>query len=131
MLFKHRVKMTMAQVRELFPSRAPNVLCQSEGEEIRLTVNRSPGRLVTLLSYFFTLPLRKTILLDRFGARVWERCDGQTPAREIVASLAQQEGWPQDRTERAVLQFLSMLSERRLVGFSTSSTTKLVPCPHP
>lgn len=112
--------MTVEQVRELFPSRAPNVQCENAGDEIRLTVSRAPSRLAGVLSFLYRLPLKRTYVLDQFGARVWKRCDGRTPAREIVISLSRQTGWPEERTERAVLQFLSTLSQRRLVGFSAS-----------
>lgn len=110
--------MTIEQVRELFPSRAPNVQRESAGDEVKLTVERAPSRLASILSVIYRVPMTKSYVLDQFGARVWDRCDGKTPAREIVSALSRQTGWPVERTERAVLQFLSTLSQRRLVGLS-------------
>jgi len=110
--------MTIEQVRELFPNRAPNAKWTNEGDELKVTVERSPGRLASVISFFYKLPLTRTYLLDRFGAKVWNRCDGRTPACEIISAISRQTGWPEDRTERAVLQFLSMLSQRRLLGLS-------------
>lgn len=123
-LFKQRVKLSMAQVRELFPNRAPNAEWKSEGNEIHIMVHRSPSRLVTLLSRFFRIPLKKRFCLDEFGTFVWTHCDGRTRAGEIVTLLSQRTGWSEERTERAVLQFLSMLSERRLVGFANAPPGK-------
>jgi len=102
---------------DLVPTRAPHVEWTETGEDIVLSVRRRDGRAVRALSWFFTLPDRKTFQLDRIGAAAWRLCDGATPVREIARHLAADFGWPEEQARASVLQFLSYLSERRLIGF--------------
>ena len=76
-----------------------------------------PGPLARVLSRFFTLPPERTLVLDRDGSDVWRWADGRTRVREIASRLAAAHGWPEERARDAVVRFLGMLSERRLVGF--------------
>lgn len=113
----HRQRLALDDVRRLFPLRAPHAEWTRVGEEIRVTVRRSPGAVARVVSWFFTVPDRRSFLLDRPGAAVWQRCDGRVPVGALVAAMAEEFGWSLQHAERAVLVYLGMLSERRLVGF--------------
>lgn len=107
----------MERVLDLCPNRAPNAETQPEGEELRVTVSRSPNPGARLLSYILNMPVRKSFMLDRHGARIWEMCDGKRPVRSIVSQLASEHGWPEERAKEAVLIYLSALSRRKLMSF--------------
>jgi hypothetical protein len=111
-------KLGLDEVRKLVPWRAPAVEAAVNGEETRLSVRRSPGLVPKLLSYFFTLPAVKNYNLDKFGTAVWNLCDGKRNVGEVMKQFPRQPGWPEERTEAAVLQFLTQLSERKLVSFA-------------
>jgi hypothetical protein len=117
MFFRTGRKLTVDEARGLRPVRAPAATTRHEGDELLVTITRSPGRLARWLSFFFTLPATRTTRLDAFGARVWDLCDGATPVSDIAGALARDHGWPADRAEQAVLAFLQQLSERNLVRF--------------
>ena len=110
-------KLSLEQVLKLCPIRAPNAECTPEGDQVRVAIRRNEGAMIRLLSMFFTLPARKNFLLDRFGTAVWECCDGKTPVKEMISRFMGRFDWPKDRAERAVLLFLTTLSERKLVNF--------------
>jgi hypothetical protein len=117
-LRQSRRKLSLAEVLDLAPVRAPHAEWREEGGEVEIAVRRHPGGLARVLSWFFTLPARKTFRLDRHGAEVWRRCDGATRVRDIAASLADLSGWPRAQAEESVVRFLAILSQRRLVGFA-------------
>jgi hypothetical protein len=119
MIFRKRIKLDMEAARKLVPIRAPGVEWTPHDGGINVTVRRTPGRMASLLARFFTVPETRTIALDSVGARVWELCDGATPVSGIVSALSGLHGWDEEKTEKAVLQFLIMLSERMLVGFAS------------
>ncbi|MEK7476737.1 MAG: PqqD family protein [Candidatus Coatesbacteria bacterium] len=112
-----RRRIDQAEALSLVPVRAPHVRESQAGDEIVLSVRRRDGRAVRALSWFFTLPEHKTFQLDRIGAVVWRLCDGATPVQEIARRVGEDFGWPDPQARAAVLQFLSHLSERHLVGF--------------
>lgn len=118
MFFRSRRKLSTHEAHDLAPVRAPLAVSEAVGDEIQVTIRRSPGRLARAVSLFFTLPPTRTFRLDPFGARVWNMCDGRTTVGAIAAALARDHGWPADRAEHAVLAFLLQLSERQLVGFA-------------
>lgn len=107
----------MEQVMDMFPCRAPKVEAQPEGEDLRITVSSSPQPAARLLSRLLNVPVRKTFMLDRHGARIWELCDGKTAVRAMVAQLASEHGWSEERAKEAVLIYLSTLSQRKLISF--------------
>ena len=115
MLFRAARRLSLDDVRLLFPLRAPHAVWEAVGDEVRVTVRRSPGPLARIASWFFTLPDRRSFLLDRPGAAVWARCDGRSRVGEVAAAVAVEFGWSADQAERSVLVYLGMLSERRLV----------------
>jgi len=117
-LFRKQERLSLESLLDLTPGRAPNVTWEVQGDEIRIKVRRTDGRLIRLLSRFFTLPAERTLVLDRDGADVWRWADGHTRVRDIAGRLALAHGWPEDRARDAVIRFLGLLSERRLVGFS-------------
>lgn len=116
-LFRRRERLSLESVLDLTPGRAPHVSWDAAGDEIRLRVRRTDGPLARVLSRFFTLPPERTLVLDRDGSDVWRWADGRTRVREIASRLAAAHGWPEERARDAVVRFLGMLSERRLVGF--------------
>lgn len=107
----------MDQVLDMFPCRAPKVEAQPEGEELRITVSGSQHLAARLFSRLLNVPVRKTFMLDPHGARIWGLCDGKTTVREIVARLASEHGWSEERAKEAVLIYLSTLSQRKLMSF--------------
>ena len=117
MFLRSRVRLSPEAVRNLCPVRAPHAEWTQDGDDLRVTIRRSPGRLARMASWVFTVPERRSFVLDRPGASVWQKCDGRTRVRAMAASMAQEFGWPADRAEHAVLAYLGLLSERRLVGF--------------
>jgi len=112
-----RRRLDPAEALTLVPVRAPHVREAQAGDEIVLSVQRRDGRAVRALSWFFTLPEHKSFQLDRIGTLVWQLCDGATPVGEIARRVGEDFGWPDTQARTAVLQFLSHLSERHLVGF--------------
>lgn len=117
-MFNKKEKLDLEAVKRMVPLRAPKVEEAERGEEIMLTVRRSPGLLPRVLSWFFTVPVVKNFTLDRFGVAVWRLCDGRNTVGEVMRLFPRQPGWPEERTEASVLQFLLQLSEKRLVSFA-------------
>lgn len=54
--------------------------------------------------------------LNPTGARVWELIDGQRSAREIADRIALEYGAVPDQALGDVLTFLSVLSDKQLIG---------------
>ncbi len=121
-LFRSRERLSLDALLDLAPGRAPHAEWDVAGEEIRIRIRRADGRLVRLLSRFFTIPKERTLILDRDGADVWRWADGRTTVREMAGRLADAHGWPVDRARDAVIRFLGLLSDRRLIGFDGTST---------
>jgi len=117
MLFKKRERLKLDQVRSLVPLRAPAAEWRAEGEEIKIVIRRSEGLLPRVLALFFTVPAVKAFTLDKFGAEVWKLVDGTNSVGEVMRRFPLQSGWVEERKEAAVLQFLTMLSEKRLINF--------------
>lgn len=117
-MLKTKEKLDLEAVRRLIPLRAPSIEETRKGDEIVLTVRRSSGLIPRILSWFFTVPAVKNFVLDRFGVSVWLLCDGRNSVGEVMKRFPRQPGWPDERTEASVLQFLIQLSEKRLISFS-------------
>jgi len=115
-----RRRLNAAEALDLLPLRAPHVRVTEAEGSIVLSVRRRNSRVVRALSWFFTLPENRTFQLDRIGTLVWSLCDGLTPVRAISVKLGEEFGWPTPQAQTAVLQFLSSLSERHLVGFPSA-----------
>jgi len=84
---------------------------------MEITVRRADTRLARLLSWFFVLPPIKKFTLDRLGTIVWDLCDGRRNVEEVIRKFGEVEHLERERSEPAVLQFLTLLSGRRLVSF--------------
>ena len=81
----------------------------------RLTVPLKPAAWVR----FFTRPpagLTKAFELDDVGKAVWDACDGDTPIRTIITSLAAQRDLNLREVEVATLAFVKTLVQKGLVG---------------
>ncbi len=72
-----------------------------------------------LLNRFFQTPTSKTIELDEFGGKIWTRCDGKHSVAELVTYTCQEYKLNRRQAEVSVVQFMKMLSQRRLVGFTS------------
>lgn len=123
-MLRDRKKMGMKEVLDLFPIRAPMVKMQAEGEQTKLIVERARTRLAGFLAKFFTIPSEKNFMLDRYGSEVWKLSDGTKTVKTIAAKLSHEFGWPQENAQRAVLLFLTRLSQRRLVSFSSGPSVR-------
>jgi hypothetical protein len=117
MLADRNAKLRLDEVKKLVPTRAPAVETRRNGDETEITVRRSNTRLARILSWFFVLPLSKKFTLDRLGSLVWDLCDGKRNVEEVIRRFGDAEKLERERSEPAVLQFLTMLSGRRLVSF--------------
>lgn len=112
-----KAKIGLDEVRKLVPTRAPAVEVQRKGDEMAVTVRRSNTRLARVLSWFFVLPNSKRFTFDRHGTMVWDLCDGKRNVEEVIRKFGEAEKLERERSEPSVLQFLTMLSGRRLVSF--------------
>jgi hypothetical protein len=117
-LFRTRERVPLETLLDLAPGRAPGAEWEDADGEVRIRVRRADGPAVRLLAKFFTLPAERTVVLDRDGADVWRWADGSTRVRDMARRMADAHGWPEDRAREAVIRFLGMLSERRLIGFA-------------
>jgi len=113
----NRGKVSLETVKKLVPTRAPAVEIQRYDNGLTITVRRSDTRLARVLSWFFILPLSKRFNLDKHGALVWDLCDGRRNVEEVIRKFGEEEKLERERAEPSVLQFLTMLSGRRLVSF--------------
>ena len=117
MLWRSRQRIGTDEARRLVPLRAPHAVVREEGDDLVLTIHRTPGRITRIAAWFFTLPPTRSFRLDPFGARVWHLTDGARTVGAIAATLAGEHGWATARAEEAVLIFLGTLSERHLIRF--------------
>jgi hypothetical protein len=83
---------------------------------MRLIVRRAPTTIARFLAMFFVIPEKKELMLERFGAMVWEMSDGTVTARQIAERLAEEAGWPKEEACKSVLIYLSMLSSKMLMS---------------
>lgn len=88
-------------------------------EGMRLTVPRRQDRVARLLGRFLQFPDSKTIELDEFGAEVWELCDGAHSIEQLVAHTCKKYKLNRRQGEVSVVAFMKMLTQRRLIGFTT------------
>ena len=123
-MLRDRKKIGMREALELIPLRAPMVQMRPEGEQTKLVVERARTRMAAFLSKFFTIPSEKSFMLDRYGSEVWKLSDGTKNVKTIASKLSREFGWPQENAQRAVLMFLTRLSQRRLVSFSSSPSVR-------
>ena len=106
----------------MVPTRAPSVETERVGDEMAIMVRRNNTRLARALSWFFVLPKSKRFTLDRHGILVWDLCDGRRNVEEVIRKFGDAEKIERARSEPSVLQFLTMLSSRRLVSFMQPGT---------
>ena len=66
--------------------------------------------------------LTKTFELDEIGKAVWESCDGDTPIRGIIATLATRYNLNVREVEVATLAFLKTLVQKGLVGIAAEES---------
>ena len=104
----------------MVPTRAPAVETERVGGEMAIMVRRNDTRLARILSWFFVLPKAKRFTLDRHGVLVWDLCDGKRNVEEVIRKFGDTEKIERARSEPSVLQFLTMLSSRRLVSFMSA-----------
>ena len=92
-----------------------------ENAGVVLTVPRRTreDHLSRLLNRVFQTPTSKTIELDEFGGKIWTRCDGRHSVAELVTYTCQEYKLNRRQAEVSVVQFMKMLSQRRLVGFTS------------
>jgi Coenzyme PQQ synthesis protein D (PqqD) len=72
-----------------------------------------------LLNRLFHTPSSKTIELDEFGGKIWSQCDGKHSVAELVSYTCTEYKLNRRQAEVSVIQFMKMLSQRRLVGFTS------------
>ncbi|HEV7300127.1 MAG TPA: PqqD family protein [Tepidisphaeraceae bacterium] len=70
---------------------------------------------------FFKLPsgATKTFELDEIGLLVWNGCDGKTPVKRLVETVAKQYGVSPREAEVSTFAFLQTLMKKNLIGLTT------------
>ena len=81
----------------------------------RLTVPLKPAR---WMNFLVRRPAHatKTFELDEIGKAVWDACDGDTPVRAIITTLASRYDLNVREVEVATVAFLKTLVQKGLVG---------------
>jgi hypothetical protein len=90
-----------------------------EGARLEVPLRQSGAMriLFRIARFGARMPVRekKTVELDRIGAFIWERCDGEHSVKDLARELARRERMPAREAEHSLALFLKMLAERRLL----------------
>ncbi len=82
-----------------------------------LVLPRRRNFLYKLLSLIFTIPKERKLSLDDIGRWVWEKCDGQHAAGDIIGQLSEKFNISRKEAEVSLLSFLKDMSKKKLIGF--------------
>jgi len=78
---------------------------------------KAASKRADFFSKLFPEPKEKRIQLDEVGSIVWELCDGEKTAKEIVDHLCQKYKLLPREAEVPLSSYLNTLAKRGLIGF--------------
>jgi hypothetical protein len=87
--------------------------------EIILTMPRGDDALGKLINRVFGMADTRRIELDEFGTAIWEHCDGAHTIQYLVDLTCTRYKLNKRQAEVSVLKFMTMLSQRNLIGYVT------------
>jgi len=119
--------LSRSEFLRLRPMRNPSVEWKKDEEgKIRIIIplkkraeerKKVASKREKFLSKLFPEPKEKRIQLDEIGSVVWELCDGERTAKEIVDHLCQKYKLLPREAEVPLSSYLNTLAKRGLVGF--------------
>jgi len=98
------------------PTRNAAVRVEAREQGLLLFVPIKERAWTTLLRSFMPLRRERGYALDRLGAEVYEACDGRRTLERISMDFAERHQLRFHEARLCVMQFIRMLSERRLVA---------------
>lgn len=87
-----------------------------ENGDVQMVIPLKKSLRLTVLSYLFHVPARKTVVLDRLGSEVWLRCDGETSVSQIVDALCEKHKMSRKESEISLFSYLQQLVRRGYIG---------------
>ncbi len=89
---------------------------QKETGEIQMEIPLQKSLKLTILTYLFNVPKKRTVVLDAVGTRVWTLCDGETNVRDIINILAEEHNLSKKEIEVSLFSYLQNLVNRGYIG---------------
>ena len=88
---------------------------EEEDGEVVIELPRRETALAKVLSVVFYLPRARKLRLDELGSFVWQRCDGRTSMRRIIAEFAREYKLHPKEAEISVMVFAQTLVRKGIV----------------
>jgi len=100
----------------VYPMHSPQLewTLDSEGLVTATLVRRTDlwGR---LLANFFSIPDSRELKLDRVGSHVWQLCDGERTANEVIVAMCEEYKLSRREVEVSFIAFMRLLAKRGMV----------------
>lgn len=71
-----------------------------------------------MLSFLFSVPESKPVVLDEVGSFVWQLCDGENTVSGVIDKLSREYKLNRREAELSLTKFLQMLGKRGMVAFA-------------
>jgi Coenzyme PQQ synthesis protein D (PqqD) len=106
------------------PCLNPEVQWEELDSGVLMAVYKRDARgLKKLLVKLFHVPENAQVMLDETGTRVVRAVDGVRSVRALIAYVADEFKLSRKEAEVALLKYMEMLGQRRLVGFAVGPKT--------
>ena len=69
-----------------------------------------------ILTFFFSIPESRPVVLDEVGSFVWQRCDGEHNMHELVTSLRKEYRLNPKEVQVSLLEYMKMLGARGMIA---------------
>lgn len=91
---------------------------RTDAGEIEITIPRLEALWVRVLARVFYVPKARKLVLDELGTYVWERCDGSTTVKDLVAGFSERYKLGRREAEVSLTEYLKLLAKRGLIGIA-------------
>lgn len=111
--------LTREQAMAAWPVRNPALEWTTNDEDcVVVRLPRRKDLVGGLLSFLFSVPESKPVVLDEVGSFVWQLCDGENTVSDVVDRLALEYKLNRREAELSLTKFLQMLGKRGMVAFA-------------
>jgi hypothetical protein len=111
--------LTREQAMAAWPVRNPTIKWLTNDDDcVVVHLPRRKDMVGGVLSFLFSVPESKPVVLDEVGTFVWHLCDGEHSVSEVVDELSREYKLNRREAEVSLTKFLQMLGKRGMVAFA-------------
>ncbi len=111
--------LTREQAMAAWPVRNPALEWTTNDDDcVVVRLPRRKDMVGGILSFLFSVPESKPVVLDEVGSFVWQLCDGENTVSEVVDKLSREYKLNRREAELSLTKFLQMLGRRGMVAFA-------------